>query len=35
VLENPLAHAAWRNAVRLAWPRIGSKEYVKIHRFEP
>jgi 2-polyprenyl-6-methoxyphenol hydroxylase-like FAD-dependent oxidoreductase len=35
VLENPFVHAVWRNAVRLTWPRIGSKEYVKIHRFEP
>jgi FAD-dependent urate hydroxylase len=35
VLENPVAHAAWRNAVRLTWPRIGSREYVKIHRFVP
>jgi 2-polyprenyl-6-methoxyphenol hydroxylase-like FAD-dependent oxidoreductase len=34
VLENPVAHAIWRNAVRLAWPPIGSKQYVKIHRYE-
>jgi 2-polyprenyl-6-methoxyphenol hydroxylase-like FAD-dependent oxidoreductase len=35
VVENPLVHTIWRNAVRLAWPPIGSKQYVKIHRFEP
>jgi 2-polyprenyl-6-methoxyphenol hydroxylase-like FAD-dependent oxidoreductase len=35
VLENPLAHTLWRNAVKLTWRRIGSREYVKIHRFEP
>jgi FAD-dependent urate hydroxylase len=34
VLENPLAHALWRNAVRFSWPPIGSKQYVKIHRYE-
>jgi FAD-dependent urate hydroxylase len=34
VLENPLAHSIWRNAVRLSWPPIGSKQYVKIHRHE-
>jgi 2-polyprenyl-6-methoxyphenol hydroxylase-like FAD-dependent oxidoreductase len=35
VLENPVAHSIWRNAVRLSWPRIGSKQYVKIHRHQP
>jgi 2-polyprenyl-6-methoxyphenol hydroxylase-like FAD-dependent oxidoreductase len=35
VLENALAHSIWRNAVRLSWPPIGSKQYVKIHRHEP
>jgi FAD-dependent urate hydroxylase len=35
VLENPLAHSIWRNAVRLTWPPIGSKQYVKIHSYEP
>ena len=35
VLENPLAHSIWRSAVKLTWPPIGSKQYVKIHRFEP
>jgi 2-polyprenyl-6-methoxyphenol hydroxylase-like FAD-dependent oxidoreductase len=34
VLENPIAHSIWRNAVRVAWPPIGSKQYVKIHRYE-
>lgn len=32
VLENPLSHAMWRTAVRLAWPPIASKQYVKIHK---
>jgi FAD-dependent urate hydroxylase len=35
VLENPVAHSIWRNAVRLTWPPIGSKQYVKIHRYVP
>jgi len=35
VLENPLAHSIWRTAVKLSWPPIGSKQYVKIHRYEP
>ncbi len=35
VLENPLAHSLWRTAVKLSWPPIGSKQYVKIHRYEP
>jgi 2-polyprenyl-6-methoxyphenol hydroxylase-like FAD-dependent oxidoreductase len=34
VLEHPLAHAIWRNVVRMAWRPIGSKQYVKIHRYE-
>ena len=34
VLENPVAHSLWRNAVRIAWPPIASKQYVKIHRHE-
>jgi FAD-dependent urate hydroxylase len=34
VLENRAAHMVWRNAVRFAWPPIGSKQYVKIHRYE-
>ena len=34
VLENPVAHSLWRNAVRISWPPIGSKQYVKIHRYE-
>jgi 2-polyprenyl-6-methoxyphenol hydroxylase-like FAD-dependent oxidoreductase len=34
VLENHAAHMIWRNVVRLAWPPIGSKQYVKIHRYE-
>jgi 2-polyprenyl-6-methoxyphenol hydroxylase-like FAD-dependent oxidoreductase len=33
VLENPVSHAMWRMAVRLVWPPIGSKQYVKIHRY--
>jgi 2-polyprenyl-6-methoxyphenol hydroxylase-like FAD-dependent oxidoreductase len=33
VLENPLAHLIWRTAVRLVWPPIASKQYVKIHRY--
>jgi 2-polyprenyl-6-methoxyphenol hydroxylase-like FAD-dependent oxidoreductase len=32
VLENSVGHALWRTAVRLSWPPIGSKQYVKIHR---
>jgi 2-polyprenyl-6-methoxyphenol hydroxylase-like FAD-dependent oxidoreductase len=35
VLENPLAHSIWRTAVKLTWPPIGSRQYVKIHRHEP
>jgi 2-polyprenyl-6-methoxyphenol hydroxylase-like FAD-dependent oxidoreductase len=35
VLENPLAHSLWRTAVKLSWPPIGSKQYVKIHRHQP
>jgi 2-polyprenyl-6-methoxyphenol hydroxylase-like FAD-dependent oxidoreductase len=35
VLENPVAHSIWRTAVKLSWPPIGSKQYVKIHRYEP
>lgn len=35
VLENPFAHSIWRNAVRLSWPPIGSRQYVKIHRYKP
>jgi 2-polyprenyl-6-methoxyphenol hydroxylase-like FAD-dependent oxidoreductase len=34
VVESPLVHALWRNAVRISWPPIGSKQYVKIHRYE-
>src|SRR3989440_10528421 len=34
VLENPVAHMIWRNAVKLTWPPIGSKQYVKIHSHE-
>jgi 2-polyprenyl-6-methoxyphenol hydroxylase-like FAD-dependent oxidoreductase len=34
VLENPAAHLIWRNTVRFAWRPIGSKQYVKIHRYE-
>jgi 2-polyprenyl-6-methoxyphenol hydroxylase-like FAD-dependent oxidoreductase len=32
VLENPVGHALWRNAVKVVWPPIASKQYVKIHR---
>jgi 2-polyprenyl-6-methoxyphenol hydroxylase-like FAD-dependent oxidoreductase len=32
VLENPGAHVLWRNAVRVLWPPVASKQYVKIHR---
>jgi 2-polyprenyl-6-methoxyphenol hydroxylase-like FAD-dependent oxidoreductase len=35
VLENPVAHSLWRTAVKLAWPPIASKQYVKIHRHQP
>lgn len=35
VLENPVAHSVWRTAVKLTWPPIGSKQYVKIHRHQP
>jgi FAD-dependent urate hydroxylase len=34
VVENPVVHTLWRNAVRFSWPPIGSKQYVKIHRYE-
>jgi 2-polyprenyl-6-methoxyphenol hydroxylase-like FAD-dependent oxidoreductase len=35
VLENPVAHSVWRMVVKLSWPPIGSKQYVKIHRHHP
>jgi len=33
VLESPAGHMLWRNAVRLMWPPVASKQYVKIHRY--
>jgi 2-polyprenyl-6-methoxyphenol hydroxylase-like FAD-dependent oxidoreductase len=33
VLENPVGHAAWRKMVRVMWPPVASKQYVKIHRY--
>jgi 2-polyprenyl-6-methoxyphenol hydroxylase-like FAD-dependent oxidoreductase len=33
VLESPVGHVLWRNAVRLLWPPVASKQYVKIHRY--
>jgi 2-polyprenyl-6-methoxyphenol hydroxylase-like FAD-dependent oxidoreductase len=33
VLESPVGHVLWRNAVRLLWPPVASRQYVKIHRY--